>query len=226
MSRPGQAASAGYKTKPLVVPLISGYLPEDARGQWRGLRTPDRGAREERVPVPTREVVCYECGKKSHIPEAALSAHCVHCCTHLNTANIELKPGTHRLTVRTLGDVTVPAHVELSHLSIICRNLHIAGKAAGAMRCSGTLTLRGEAQVEGQVRAHSLLVPAGARAVASPGVSAGSAEVEGQLTGRISAEGTIHIGRSGIVVGDCRGARLMVEIGGAHRGAWSHVQEP
>ena len=147
MISPGHTPSAAeYHTQPLVVPVVSGYVPVEERRRHGVFAPLPPDAREERVPVPTREVVCYECGRRSQIPAAALSAHCVHCRAHLNTANIELKPGTSRLTVRTLGDVTLPAGVVLSHLSIICRHLTIAGRASGSLRCSGTLTLRGEAR--------------------------------------------------------------------------------
>lgn len=209
-----------FHTKPLVVPVVSGYLPEGARGR-RGLFAPPApSAREERVPVPTREVVCYECGRRSNIPTAALSAHCVHCRAHLNTADMVLKPGSRRLNIRTLGDVTVPAHVELSQLSIMCRNLTVSGKAAGSLHCTGELTLRGQAVIEGQALAASLLVAAGARAACSPSISVETALVEGQLEGRVHAGGSVHIARMGLLRGDCRAEHVSIEPGGRHEGMW------
>lgn len=215
------AGRAGYNTQPLESPTVSGLLPEEDR-KLKGIYSlPPRGAREDRVAVPTREVVCYECGKRSHIPVAALSAHCVHCRTHLNTADITLKPGSRRLTVRTLGDVTLPAHVELSHLSITCRNLVVSGKGEGSLRCSGELTLRGSARLEGQVQAGSLRVAAGAKATVQPGLSAHDAELEGQLCGRLHVKDILHIRKGGCLQGDCRSPRLVVDPGGRHIGLWA-----
>ena len=228
MTRPAEpGASAGaapeysrFRVKPLVVPVVSGYVPEGSRGR-RGIFSPlSPTAREERVAVPTREIVCYECGKRSRIPVAALSAHCVHCRSHLNASDMVLKPGSRRLTIRTLGDVSIPAHVELSHLSIFCKNLNVSGKASGSMQCTGELTLRGSAAVEGKVQAGSLLVVAGARATCSPSVSAESARVEGQLSGRLHVAQMIHIGRAGHLVGDCRTEALSLDPGGRHSGTW------
>ena len=213
------SAAAGYKTTPLVAEVISGYLPESERGS-RAAFLPGRGERSPRVAVPTREIVCYECGKRSRIPVAALSAHCVHCCAHLNTADVTLKAGSRRLTVRTLGDVILPAEASLSHLSIVCRNLTIAGKAEGNIRCNGVLTLRGEARINGQARAEKLLVESGARAECSPGISVQCAEVDGYMEGRVHAQDYVHISKNGALAGDCRGARLMVDPGGVHRGVW------
>lgn len=224
MISPGDTPEASkYLTEPLVVPVVSGYLPEGSRGR-RGVFAPSQpGAREERVPVPTREVVCYECGRKSQIPVAALSAHCVYCHTHLNTADVTLKPGSRRLTIRTLGDVCIPAHVELSHLSIVCKNLVVSGRASGSLKCTGALVLRGHAVVEGQLQALTLEVAAGAQAKCSPAVSAETAQVEGSLTGRVHCSGTLYIGSSGALEGDCRAERLSIAPGGRHTGSWIRV---
>lgn len=212
-----------YDTQPLVVPVVSGFVPVDERKK-RGLFTPVYpGVREERVQVPMRTVVCYECGRRSQIPEAALSAHCVHCRAHLSTADVELKPGTRRLRVRTLGDVTLPADVTLSHLNIVCRHLTLAGTASGSLRCSGTLTLRGDARVDGQVQATSLVVPPGAAVAITPGATVDDAEVGGRLVGSLHALHSVHIASGGELVGDCQTPRLVVDPAGSHRGAFTRT---
>lgn len=215
------AARAGYTTQPIESPAISGLLPEEDR-KLRGLYSfSPQDARRERVAVPTREVVCYGCGRRSHIPVAALSAHCVHCRTHLNTANITLKPGSRRLTVRTLGDVTLPAHVALSHLNITCRNLTVSGKGSGTLHCTGELILRGEARLEGQVQADTLRVAAGAKSTVEPGLAARDAEIEGQITGRLHIKELLHICKGGELVGDCLTPCLAMDPGAIHSGHWS-----
>lgn len=211
--------AAKYRTSPLVVSVVSGYVPEDERKQ-KGIFGPlPPGAREQRVPVPTREVECYECGRRSHIPAAALSAHCVHCRAHLNAANIVLKPASRRLTVRTLGDVTLPAGVDLSHLNVICRHMNIAGRAEGNIRCSGVLTMRGEGSAEGQVQAGRILISAGARAQLAS-ASAASVEIEGHLVGRVHAADYVHLARGGVLEGDCLATRLKIDPGSRHIGTW------
>lgn len=224
MSRPGDAPElSGYITEPLVVPVVSGYLPEGMRARRGIFSPPAPGAREERVPVPVREVVCYECGKSVRIPTAALSAHCVHCRAHLNAADVVLKPGSRRLTIRTLGDVTVPAQVELSQLTVVCRNLLVSGKAVGTLHCSGSLVLRGHAVVEGHLQAATLEVAAGAQALCSPAIAAESARIDGKLTGRLYCNATIYIGRGGWLQGDCRAEHLSIDPGGRHEGEWSRT---
>lgn len=211
---------ARYRVNPLQASGRAGFVSGETRRK-RGLFDPmAREISEERVPVPTREIVCYACGRKSQIPDAALSAHCVHCRTHLNTADIELRPASRRLTIRTLGNVTLPSHVDLSHLSIVCRDMQMSGRGSGRIRCCGTLTLRGEARAEGQVQADALVVPSGARVEISPGATAERAEIEGRLVGRLHVRGTIHIAKGGVLEGDCYAEVLHMEPGGRHIGHW------
>lgn len=215
---------AKYLTEPLVVPVVSGYLPERERVR-SGLYAPASPAgREPRVPVPSRDIVCYECGKHSRIPDAALSAHCVHCRAHLNAADVVLKPGSRRLTIRTLGDVKVPAQVSLSHLSVLCRNMEVSGRAAGSLHCTGALTLRGQAVVEGQVQAAVVEVVSGAQATCSPALASETAQIDGQLTGRLYCNASIYISRGGRLIGDCRAEMLSIDPGGRHEGTWERIR--
>lgn len=215
-----RVSDPGYVTKPLVVSTLSGFLPEEDR-VLRGIYSlKPKDAREERVVVPTREVVCYECGMSSRIPVAALSAHCVHCRAHLNTVDVVLKPGSRRHTIRTLGDVTLPANVTISHLSIICRHLIVCGKGSGSIHCTGTLTMRGAARLEGQVQAGALHVPLGAQAEFAPGASAEEARIEGELTAKLHIKGTLHLCRSGVLRGDCLAGRLVQDPGARLIGSW------
>lgn len=207
-----------YKTEPFIVPSISGLLPEGERNRRVALTAFD--ARERKVQVPTREVLCYECGRRSHVPSAALSANCIHCHAHLNMTDVELRPGSRRLTVRTLGDVTVLPDAVLSHLSIVCRNLNLEGKASGSFRCTGTLTIANGTRIEGSVQAGDLVVNRGVNAILTQGASLKNASIAGRVAGRVVASGRVRIERGGELCGDCYAAELQVEPGGSHLGRW------
>ena len=208
-----------YKTEPFIVPSVSGLLPEGERNRRVALTAFD--ARERKVQVPSREVVCYECGRRSHVPSAALSANCIHCHAHLNMTDVELRPGSRRLTVRTLGDVTVQADAVLSHLSIVCRNLQVEGRASGSFRCSGSLILANSSRIEGSVQAANFVVNKGIQVILTQGASVDKASIAGRVTGRIVASGRVCIERGGELCGDCVAAELVVEPGGTHLGNWS-----
>lgn len=204
------------------MPSISGLLPESERNRRVALTSYD--ARERKVQVPTREVECYECGRRSHVPAAALSANCIHCHAHLNMTDVELKAGTKRLTVRTLGNVTVAADAVLSHLFIVCRNLNLEGRASGSFRCSGSLIVAGSTRVEGSVQAADLVVNKGVNLVLTQGAAVQNAAISGRVAGRLDAEGSVHILRGGELCGDCTAATVQVEPGGAHLGNWIKLQ--
>ncbi len=207
-----------YKTEPFIVPSVSGLLPVGERDRRVALTSFD--VRERKVQVPSREVVCYECGRRSHVPAAALSANCIHCHAHLNMSNIEMKPGTRRLTVRTLGNVTVPSDAVLSHLSVVCHNLRIDGRASGSFRCSGTLTITHDTRIEGSVQANKLVIAKGVNVILTQGAILQTAEISGRVTGRLSARGEVRLLRGGELCGDCVSASLHVDSGAAHLGHW------
>ncbi len=208
-----------FRTEPLIVPTVSGLLPEGERNRRVALTSLPSG--RERSSVPQREVCCYECGRRSHVPAAALSAQCLYCHAHLNMADVELKSGSRRLTVRTLGDVTIAADAVLSHLSIVCRNLHINGRGSGNFRCTGRLNIATSLSVEGCVRADDLCVERTCRVVLEQGAQVRSAHIRGQLQGRLEALGDVTIARSGVLVGDCEAASLSIEPGGRHDGCFT-----
>ncbi len=205
-----------FRTEPLIVPTVSGLLPEGERNRRVALTS--LSSRRERVSVPQREVCCYECGRRSHVPAAALSAQCLHCHAHLNMGDVELKPGSRRLTVRTLGDVSIAADAVLSHLSIVCRNLNVNGRGNGNFRCTGLLTFACNLSVEGSVRADALSVERGCEVALEQGAEVRNAHLRGKLCGKLHALGRVRIARGGVLVGDCEAAELSIEPGGQHLG--------
>ena len=201
-----------FRTEPLVVPTVSGLLPageRDRRVALTSFRSDD-----ERVQVPMREVVCYECGKRCRVPTAALSANCLHCHTHLNMADVEIRPGSRRLTVRTLGNVHVPSGTVLSHLSVVCNNMEVDGHVSGSFRCTGTLSLNTSMTLDGAVSAGKLVVDKGAEVELTVGAAAEQVEIYGRLKGRVQCKGQLHVYRSGAYEGVCKAADVVVDPGG------------
>ena len=213
---------ARYRTEPLVVSVPSGLLPEGERDRRVALTS--FSARGKRVDVPQREIVCYECGERTQVPAAALSANCSHCRTHLKMTDVELKPGARRLTVRTLGNVTVLADAVLSQLSITCNDCYLNGRGSGVFRCSGVLRVCCNNRIEGSVQAGRMEVERGVDLILTQGATVDDLVVSGRLTGRLVAKRSVIIRRGGELYGNCFTPSLVVEQGGTHRGEWHEVQ--
>ena len=201
-----------FRTDPLIVPTVSGLLPEGERDRRAALTSFHADA--ARVQVPMRDVVCYECGQPCQVPSAALSANCIHCHAHLNMADVEIRPGSRRLTVRTLGNVHVPAGTVLSNLSVVCRDMAVDGRVSGSFRCTGTLSLNTSMVLDGSVSAGKLVVDKGAEVELSVGAAAEEAELYGRLKGRLQCKGTLHVYRGGAYEGVCKAADVVVDPGG------------
>lgn len=201
-----------YRTEPLIVPTASGLLPEGERDRRVALTSfqSDTG----RAQVPRRRVVCYECGRESEVPAAALSANCIHCHAHLNMANVEIRPSSRRLMVRTLGNVNVQSGTVLSNLSIVCNNMEVNGRVSGSFRCSGTLSFNVSAVVDGSISAGKLVVDKGAEVELSLGAVAEEVALYGSLKGRLQCKGQLHVYRGGSYAGVCKAADVVVDPGG------------
>ncbi len=210
-----------YKTQPLVANYVSGLLPEGERDRRVALTSFD--SRADRAKIPAKDVVCYECGRRSRVPAAALSANCVHCHAHLRMTDIELKPNSSRLTVRTLGNVTVLQDANLSQLSIVCHDLFLIGRGSGSFKCSGTLKISSDSKIDGDVYAENLLVERGADVVFVRGVKTGSVEIFGRVSGRIESAGNVVLHRGAELCGNCYAPMLIVKAGASHRGGWQKI---
>ena len=201
-----------FRTEPLIVSTVSGLLPEGERDRRAALTSfrPD----DARVQVPMHDVVCYECGRTCQVPLAALSANCIHCHAHLNMADVEIRPGSRRLTVRTLGNVHVPSGTVLSNLSIVCNNMVVDGRVSGSFRCSGSLSFNASAVVDGSISAGKLVVDKAAEVELLVGAAAENVELYGSLKGRLQCKGKLHVYRGGAYEGVCKAADVVVDPGG------------
>ena len=201
-----------FRTEPLIVPTVSGLLPAGERDRRVALTS--FHSDESKVQVPMREVVCYECGSTCRVPSAALSANCIHCHTHLNMADVEIRPGSRRLTVRTLGNVRVPSGTVLSHLNVVCRDMEVNGRVSGSFRCSGTLSFNASTVVDGSISAGKLVVDKGVEIELTVGAVAEEVALYGSLKGRLQCKGKLHVHRGGAYEGVCKAADVVVDPGG------------
>lgn len=202
-----------FRPEPLVASSVSGLLPEGERDRRVALTSFHSKGKESQIPM--REVVCYECGKTSSVPAAALSANCLHCHAHLNMADEEIRPGTERLTIRTLGDVTVPSETTLSRLSVVCRNMEINGHISGSFRCMRALVVNESVQID-NLQAGRLVVARDAEVMLTKPAHVGAANIYGKLTGVLRSEGVVKIYGTGEVTGLIFAADVVMEPGAVY----------
>lgn len=203
----------------MISTCASGLLPEGECNRRVALTS--FNSRDTRTKVPGKDVVCYECGRRSRVPAAALSANCIHCHAHLRMTDVELKPNSSRLTVRTLGNVTLQSDAVLSQLSIVCHNMYLNGKGNGSFRCTGRLRISSDTQIDGEVRVGSLHVNRGTQVTFTRGVFAETVDIYGKVSGRIEATGKVKLHRGAELCGDCYAPMLVVKNGATFNGRWA-----
>ncbi len=134
--------------------------------------------------------------------------------------DVELKPNSTRLTVRTLGNVTVLSDAVLSQLSIVCHNMYLNGKGNGSFRCTGRMRISADTQIDGEVRVGSLHVSCGVSVAFIRGVFADTVDIYGKVTGRIEATGKVKLHRGAEFCGECHAPMLIIKNGATHHGSW------
>lgn len=204
-----------FRTQPIITEAVSGLLPQADRD---AKRVPGPAAAPgDAGRVPTREVICYECGHRCQVPKAALSGNCSHCHAHLKLADVELKPGSKRLTVRTIGNVYVPTETTLTGADVICNNLTMLGRVSGTFRVRGTASIASSTSIT-EIAADKLIIEKGAEVTLEHGAKLREAEIYGTLRGNLLVEQRVHLHSRCQLIGDCRCAERILERGAVHSG--------
>ena len=170
------------------------------------------------VPVPRREVVCFDCKAVSKASAKATSTQCSNCGTFIDLRDVDIRVrSTQR--IRTRGNVTVHKKGALLGIAVHCGSLVIEGSVAGSIYAQETVEFRTSAKVLGEIRCRHLLVEKRCQVQCLQPVHVQTLTLQGQLTARVLASGLVQIGRQGRLDGALDAGRLSLEAGGLVDGA-------
>lgn len=171
--------------------------------------------------ISQKPVICFECGRISLVPEAALSAKCHHCSAYINLDDIAIHSRSYRTTARTRGDVLVREGTRLEGITIEARHLTLMGKVSGNFTCSGTCTIKEDQHIQGRLCARELILERKVNATFVQPVSVQNATIAGVFNGTLNCKEKITITRTGKILGDVNCPNLIIEEGGSHFGQYS-----
>ena len=170
------------------------------------------------VPLPRREVLCFDCKAVSKASAKATSTQCSNCGTFIDLRDVDIRVrSTQR--IRTRGNVTVHKKGALLGTAFHCGSLVIEGSVAGSIYAQETVEFRTHAKVSGEIRCRHLLVEKRCHVQCIQPVHVQTLTLQGQLTARVLASGLVQIGRQGRLEGTLNAGRLSVEAGGLVDGA-------
>jgi hypothetical protein len=206
----------------------AGGQPREARFQAPRTRPPPkqpadddalRATRIGHTAVPTRaEIVCYQCGYAFVIQGRIAKPLCPKCHEFLNTDDLVIASDWAE-DVRTIGRITVKPEAVVHGARLSARDIVLAGNAREcALLAFRRLELRPGAQLDWDRTEMLDLVVAGGMAV-TPGraLNCRQLDLAGKLDAVVAAGEAVTIRAGGLLVGEVRSPRLIVEDGGGLR---------
>ncbi|MEG0723878.1 MAG: polymer-forming cytoskeletal protein [Akkermansia sp.] len=175
-------------------------------------------ARPQQTSVPSKPVICFECGLISIVPIAALSTRCHHCSAYICMDDINIHNRSHKTHVQTWGDVTVRPDTDLHDINIQCRHLYLNGQLSGTIHCSGTCLIKKSQIFRGSLTAHTLEIAKRANLTFSAPIIVQQAIINGTLNGVLQCKGTVTLGKNAKFFGDVQATNLIFSEGSSHSG--------
>ncbi len=169
------------------------------------------------VEPEKKPVRCFECGHIHEVSVAATSTQCARCSLYISLGNEEIREQYSR-NIRTRGDVTIHKKGSVIGCEIACHNLTVLGGISGSVDCSGNATFKNSGKVLGSMHCKHIIIDRKCELDFPQGIIAESADIYGVIRGDILCSGTIHIFKTGSILGDATAKAIVMKDGGVLTG--------
>lgn len=170
-----------------------------------------------------REIKCFSCGATQVVSSIAESSSCPKCGSYIDLRDFRIS-GPFGRTVQTQGKVTILPKGEVT-TRILCGSGRIEGKMRGTMVCTGTLEVKLDGRLAGQLDAEHLLVEKRANVEAMKPVVARALEINGTLIAPEIRCDKVTVNKHGVLKGSVYARAVAVEKGGILEGEL-HIGPP
>lgn len=164
-----------------------------------------------------RKVCCFDCGTRQEVLRTATSGSCKSCGAYIDFEDFKIV-GAFSRTVRTAGNIFVTSKGDMSSIDLICGSAEIEGMMRGNLVCTGEVSVKYKGRIPGGIETDTLRVLKRSQAEFVRPVRARQVFVEGDMSGRILASGTVHISKTGRLTGSVFALGFTVEKGGVFAG--------
>lgn len=174
-----------------------------------------RAARLSRTVSPTRhDIHCYQCGYRFVLPGRLERALCPKCRTFLETGDFDID-GPWTRSVKTIGAVRVGPRAEIADVTVVAGRIVLEGDPGRArMQVAQWLELGPGAHPRFErFDVQDVRVRPQAQIRLEEKLTCRDLVVEGELRGCVESAGTTTVRPGGMLQGELRAARLVVEDG-------------
>lgn len=169
------------------------------------------------VEVEKKPIRCFECGHIHEVSVAATSTQCARCSLYISLTDLDIREQYSR-NIRTRGDVTIHRKGSVIGCEIACHNLTVLGKISGSVDCSGNAVFKNSGKILGSMHCKHIIVDRKCELDFPQGIIAESADIYGTVRGNILCSGTVHIFKTGSVLGDATAKAVVMKDGGVLTG--------
>ncbi|NOX99218.1 MAG: polymer-forming cytoskeletal protein, partial [Verrucomicrobia bacterium] len=177
----------------------------------------DTKAEDTHIEPEKKPIRCFECGHIHEVSVAASSTQCARCSLYISLSDQEIREHYSR-NIRTRGDVVIHRKGSVIGCEIACHNLTVLGKISGSVDCSGNAIFKNSGKVLGSMHCKHIVVDKKCELDFPQGIIAESADIYGVVRGDILCSGTVHIFKTGSVLGDATAKAIVMKDGGVLTG--------
>lgn len=203
----------------------SGIKPVDASPRKLAVDSSGTEPANASMNIPQKPVICFECGRISLVPQAAISARCHHCSSYINLADISIHSRSYRTVAKTRGNVLVKEGTQLSGITIEAHHLTLIGRISGNFTCTGDCIIKGDQHILGRIQTRRFILERKTNATLVFPVVAQSAVIAGTFNGTLLCQNSVVITKTGKVLGDINCPNLEIEEGGIHVGRYTQQMQ-
>ncbi len=166
---------------------------------------------------PKRSVDCYHCHRMFEVVSDAQSSQCPKCGGYIALKDFDIG-NEWRRRIQTRGDITIQKGASIIGVDVQCHNLTVLGVLSTSVECSGTLRIRSNGKIIGNLKCRELRVERGVEVEFQGEVYADSAYIDGDVRAQITCTGTITLEKKAHLQGPARAGEMVVKAGAKHTG--------
>ncbi len=169
--------------------------------------------RKAAAPAPNqKQITCFECGAELVIPASAESTMCKRCSQYVDLHDYRITSALAK-NFKTKGAFIVELKGYVFNTESIVGDAVIRGKFHGKLVTKGSLTIYSTADIKGTLNADHLVIPAENHFRWPDPIPVGSAEIAGELTASLRAQGAVVLKSTARLFGNVDAKDLIVEDG-------------
>jgi len=159
-----------------------------------------------------RRITCFDCATELVALVSAESTMCKRCGCYLDLKDYRVTDAVAR-SFKTKGALVIEPKGYVFNAQAIASHVVIKGRFLGKLIAERSLTIYSTAEIKGSFQTGCLIIPAANHFRWSEPVKVGSAEIAGELTANLQADGTVILKSTARVFGDIVAGDLKIEDG-------------